>query len=51
MVVLVAVLGVVLYAAIGHHEVGLRRRLVASLGGTLLWLVTVVAALLIGGVF
>ncbi len=50
-VVLLPVIGVVLYAAIGHREAALRRRLAASLGSTLLWLIAVVAALLIGGVF
>ena len=50
-VVAVPTLGVVAFAAFGNREHRLVRRLTVALGGTVLWLGALVAALLIGGVF
>ncbi len=51
LVVVVPAVGVLAYLALGHRLMARRRRLGTSLGGFVLWLVAVVAALLIGGVF
>ncbi len=51
LVVVVPAVGVLAYLALGHRLMARRRRLGTSLGGFVLWLVAVVAALLSGGVF
>ncbi len=49
-VMLLPVIGLVLYVAIGHTRLSRTRRLVTSLGGTVAWIGAVVATMLIGGV-
>ncbi len=50
-VVLLPAIGVVAYLAFGGPGAARRRRLVTALGGAGLWVVAVVAALIVGGVF
>lgn len=50
-VVILAMVGVVLFAAFGNRRRRLLPRLAIALGGTVLWLGALVVALLVGGVF
>ncbi len=50
-VVLIPAIGVLAYVGFGHMTMSRRRRWIVALGGPLVWLILVVAALLIGGVF